>query len=319
MGGTVTGPATTPAWPDVSVIIPVRDGSALLDGCLAALGLQDYPGHVEVLVVDNGSTEDIASVVARHPGTVLLAEPRPGSYAARNRALVSARGKVLAFTDADCTPDPNWIRRAVEELSREPTADMVGGRVEITYAAGVPRTPSELFEAVHGFPQERYLDDQRYAVTANMVTWRGTMDRVGPFDATLASRGDANWGQRVAAAGGLQRYAPLAVVRHPARSTWAESLEKWRRVARGRVANDLRSGRRPRHFAGMAVSQLRDVARLLPRLGTVGGLEGRVQRARYLSAFVVCRSLTAAIFARGAAASSLRRSPSQPVPSPYPQ
>ena len=312
MGNTVTA-----RWPNVSVIIPVRDGADLLDNCLCALDAQDYPGEVEVVVVDNDSTEDIASVAARHAGTALLAEPRPGSYAARNRALASARGEILAFTDGDCTPDPSWIRCAVEELSREPVADMVGGRVEITYADGAPRTPSELFEAVHGFPQERYLADQRYAVTANMVTWRRVMDRVGPFDATLASRGDANWGQRVAAAGGFQRYAALAVVRHPARSTWAESLQKWRRVARGRVANDLRSGRRPRHFAGMAVSQLRDVARLLPRLGTVGGLDGRGQRARYLSAFVVCRSLTAAIFARGAVTSSLRRSSSRSAPSIY--
>ncbi len=305
--------------PSVSVIIPVRDGAAQLDGCLGALDVQDYDGDLEVLVVDNGSREDIGAVVSRHAGARMLREPRPGSYAARNLALTSAVGEVLAFTDGDCTPRPDWVGRAVEELSRDPAADMVGGRVEITYSHGAPRTPSELFEAVHGFPQERYLADQRYAVTANMITWRHVVDRVGPFDAALASRGDANWGQRVAAAGGTQRYAGLAVVRHPARSTWGESLEKWRRVARGRVANDLNAGRRPRHFVGMAVSQLRDVARLLPRLSTTSHLDGRGQRARYLLAFTVCRGLTAAIFARGAVASSLRRSSSQTASSPYAQ
>ena len=310
--------STTPP-PRASVIIPVRNGAALLDQCLTALDHQDYRGGVEVLVVDNGSTEDIAAVTGRHPGVLLLREPRPGSYAARNLALTVATGEVLAFTDGDCRPSPGWLTAAVAALSAEPAADMVGGRVDVTYHHGAPRSASELFEAVHGFPQERYLTDQHYAVTANMVTWRRVVQRVGPFDAALASRGDANWGQRVAAAGGRQRYAPDAVVLHPARATWAESWEKWRRVARGRVVNDLRAGLRSRrHFAGLAVGQVRDLVRAVPAVRREPRLSGPGQQVRYLVALAVCRLLTAATYLQGLVPSSLGRSVPHSATSPYP-
>lgn len=304
--------------PSASVIIPVRNGSELLDRCLKALDLQDYTGDLEVIVVDNNSTEDIAAVTHRHPGVHLLREPRPGSYAARNLALTVATGDVLAFTDGDCEPLPGWVGAAVAALSREPMADMVGGRVEVTYEHGGPRSASELFEAVHGFPQERYLTDQHYAVTANMVTWRRVVDRIGPFDAALASRGDANWGQRVAAAGGRQRYAGDAVVLHPARATWPESLEKWRRVARGRVVNDLRAGHRSRrHFIGLAVGQLRELLRAIPRARHEPRLAGPAQQLRYLSALTVCRLLTATTYLQGLVPSSLGRSGPRRATEPY--
>lgn len=309
---------SAPSWPSASVIIPVRNGSVLLDRCLVALGNQDYRGDVEVVVVDNNSTEDIAAVTQRHPGVLLLREPQPGSYAARNLALGIATGDVLAFTDGDCEPSPSWLSAAVSALRQEPVADMVGGRVDVTYGHGAPRSASELFEAVHGFPQERYLADQHYAVTANMVTWRRVVERVGPFDAALASRGDANWGQRVAAAGGRQRYADAAVVLHPARATWPESLEKWRRVARGRVVNDLRAGRRSRrHFAGLAVGQVRDLVRALPRVGQEPRLSGPGQQARYLAALTVCRLLTAATYLQGLAPRSFGRSLPPAMTTPY--
>ena len=295
-----------PAWPPVSVIVPVKDGAAALDRCLAALDAQDYPGLVQVVVVDNASTEDVGAAVAGHSSVALLREERRGSYAARNTGLAAATGEVLAFTDADCEPDPAWLREAVTCLRAAPPAAMVGGRVELTYAAGRPVTGSELFEHLHGFRQDRYLADQRFAVTANMVTWRATMDRTGPFDAALLSRGDAQWGQRVAASGGVQRYAPGAVVRHPARATLGESVTKWRRVARGRVANDLAAGRGPRHFAGLVAHQLRAWAGAVAGIGGEPGLAGPVARARYLGAYSLCRLVTVAVQLGGLRASLLR-------------
>ncbi len=289
------------AWPPVSVIVPVKDGATALDGCLTALDAQDYPGPVQVVVVDNGSTEDVGAVAAAHPAARLLREARPGSYAARNTGLTAATGEVLAFTDADCQPEPSWLREAVTCLRAEPPAAMVGGRVELTYAGGRPVTGSELHEHAHGFRQDRYLTDQRFAVTANMVTWRATMDRTGAFDATLLSRGDAQWGQRVAAWGGVQRYAPDAVVRHPARATLGESVTKWRRVARGKVTHDLAAGRGPRHFAGSIAHQLRTWAGAVT--GRDEGPTTLVARARYLGAYSLCRLVTIAVQFDGMTAS----------------
>jgi glycosyltransferase involved in cell wall biosynthesis len=100
--------------PTVSVIIPVLDDFERLTKCLRAIGEQTWPlVQLEVLVVDNGSTGDIASVVAPFPFVRLLHEAKPGSYCARNRALSDARGSILAFTDSDCLPDAVWIEQGV--------------------------------------------------------------------------------------------------------------------------------------------------------------------------------------------------------------
>jgi GT2 family glycosyltransferase len=199
--------------------VPVHDGTALLRTCVQALLAQDYPGDlVEVLVVDNASTEDVAAALPPDPRVRLLHEPVPGSYRARNAALPHVRGEVVAFTDADCRPHPDWITRGVAALRSQPDVAMVGGRVDLVFREGHPVTAWEVYEAAHAFPQRDYLAKQHFAVTANVLTWRTTLDDVGGFDARLASRGDAEWGQRVARSGGKQVYADDAVVDHPARA-----------------------------------------------------------------------------------------------------
>lgn len=293
---------------DVTVIVPVFDDVEGLRGCLAALAGQDLPDLVQVVVVDNASTRDVSVAMPDDPRFVLLSESRKGSYAARNTGLGVATGGIVAFTDADCTPARTWLTRAVRELTREPVADMVGGRIRLTFPGGTPRRACELYEAVHGFPQSRYLADQRFAATANMVTWRRVFDQVGFFDASLRSRGDAEWGQRVAAAGGVQRYAEDAVVEHPARSTWAELMRKVRRVAHGRIEADRGRGMGARHFMGIAIWQLRSVvASVSGPLGDGSFELTRRQRARYLGALTACRATTASLMLAAAIRAAMPR------------
>src|SRR5690606_32801495 len=105
--------------------------------CLAALEDQDYPGDlVEVLVVDNASDEDVSAAVPSDPRFQLLQEPRRGSYAARNTGVRAATGEVLAFTDSDCVPRRDWLRRGVETLRSDPRADAIGGAIELFFPHG---------------------------------------------------------------------------------------------------------------------------------------------------------------------------------------
>src|ERR1041384_5139232 len=93
----------------VSVIVPVWNDAERLGHCLHALEKQTYPAEsYEVIVVDNGSTDSVACLVAAYGRARLVSEQRPGSYAARNTGLNLARGQVIAFTDADCLPAPDW-------------------------------------------------------------------------------------------------------------------------------------------------------------------------------------------------------------------
>lgn len=287
--------------------MPVHDDVDRLRACVAALLAQTHPDF-EVLVVDNASSQDVAAALPDDPRVTLLREPVPGSYAARNTGLASARGRVLAFTDADCLPEPTWLERAEAALDAEPAADLVGGAIELFYAGDRPRTAAELYEFRHGFPQERYLRVDRFAATANMVTRRSVVDRVGPFDARLRSRGDADFGQRVAAAGGLLRWAPDAVVRHPARPSSQELLEKFRRTSEGTRDADRLAGAGRAHFAGLVVRQGWLTARTLGALLRPGARPPRpADKARYLGLYLRLRLLQVRVY--GAAALAPRRTP----------
>lgn len=288
--------------PTVTVVVPVHDGVDLLRGCLSALQAQDYPAHlVDVVVVDNNSTEDVASAVPDDPRFRLLRETRRGSYAARNKALEVAGGEVVAFTDADCTPHRDWLSRGVDALRTEPRAAMVAGAIRLAFEHGDARTGCEVYESEHSFRQDWYLAERQFGATANVLTWRTTLDDVGTFDASLQSRGDAQWGRRVAASGGLQRYAGDAVVDHPARASWSELMTKQVRVARGHRDVDLVDDPRVRHFGGVAASHVRLALTTPVTIWKAPPSTSPLRTLRYLGVFVAIRAVFVATSIQGAA------------------
>ncbi len=257
--------------PPVSVIIPHFNDADRLARCLGAIEAQDYPGRIEILVVDNGSaTTPSVSGRAR-----LLHEERPGSYAARNRGLAEATGQVLAFTDSDCLPHPDWLSGGIRALLADPENGLIGGKVRIMAMSGDRANLAELFETAAAFPQDRYIAEGRYAATANMMTTRRVMDAVGPFDARLRSGGDADWGQRVAAAGYRLVYAPRAVIDHPARASHDELLAKLRRTVAGERDRRPHWGQALRFVIRHAVPPRRQVIASLamPHTGIVRRLQ----------------------------------------------
>lgn len=225
--------------PFVSIIVPVWNDADRLGECLRALEGQTYPGHLyEVVVVDNGSEEPVGPVVARHGRARLVREGSPGSYAARNAGLAHARGEVVAFTDADCLPAPDWIEKGVERLKRGGGRSVVAGRVEV-----FPRTPRrpnavEQYEVLFALAQKEFVRRYNFGATANLFAWREAFARVGPFLAQVKSGGDLEWGRRAAGHGYLLEYADETRVRHPARASLSQLYSKIVRVAGG--LHDLR-------------------------------------------------------------------------------
>lgn len=229
------GPDASAPTEMVSVVIPVYNGAADLGRCLDALEGQTYPADlVEVVVVDNGSSEDIAAVVAGRPRRFrLVSEGQKGSYAARNRGIRASQGTVLALIDADCLPKADWIAFGVARLLSGPSDTVVGGGVAIFTRAGVRPSPSELFETCFAFPMRRYVEERGFAGTGNLFTLRATWDKVGPFRADLRSGGDWEWGQRCKAAGCHVVFEDRITVGHPARRNLAELKSKRARTFRG--------------------------------------------------------------------------------------
>jgi glycosyltransferase involved in cell wall biosynthesis len=232
----------------VSVVVPVFNDFERLTACLRALEAQSWPrSALEVLVVDNGSAGDIRPVVAPFDFVRLLSEPEPGSYSARNRALRDARGDVLAFTDVDCLPDPRWLERGVEALRRAGPLSIVGGRVEVFPRDARRETWAEEFEMALGFSQQLYIETKHYCATANLFTTPDVFAKVGPFNHTLKSGGDQEWGRRAHAAGIRFAYAEGALIRHPARRTIGELLRKRARLVGGHL--DIARSKHPEWLA----------------------------------------------------------------------
>lgn len=225
-------PAGDGSPPVFSVIIPTWNDGARLRTCLDALGAQVLPAAgFEVIVADNGSREPVAALCARYPFATCVMEPRPGSYNARNTACALARGRILAFTDADCIPDARWLANAVKYFEPPHSCDAIGG--EVVVLTSPRRGVAELYDSVYGFDQRRRIVADGYAVTANMLVRREVFGAVGPFAGELLSGGDREWGARLGAHGRSLCFAADVIVRHPARTTVAQLMSKRRRTVGG--------------------------------------------------------------------------------------
>ena len=241
--------ATEATCPFVSVIIPVYNDRERLTMCLEALQRQTYPSDLfEVIVVDNGSTEPIEPVVAAFSQARYLHEPKQGSYAARNRGIADTQGDVLAFTDADCIPDENWIEQGVKRLLSVPDSGLVAGKVDLF--AQDPAHPNvyEVYDQLFYLDQNVAVHRGHYGATANLFTRRSVMDEVGLFDSQLKSSGDSDWGKRVFNQGYEQLYAEEACVRHPARNAFSQLHRKTVRITGGLRDRDAQRVDRPSRF-----------------------------------------------------------------------
>lgn len=217
--------------PLVSVIVPVRNGGEQLRLLLDALGCQTADtGLYEVIVVDDCSTDDTLQLVAE--SAIARAVPSPargGSYAARNRGLEEASGALLAFTDADCVPAPDWIETGIAALSDD-DVDMAAGRVEMPL--GARPSAAALIDFVRHLDQERAVRDG-FGATANLWVKREVFERVGQFNDRLFSGGDTEFGHRAIAASARLVYRPELRVVHPARSHPRELARKAFRLGFG--------------------------------------------------------------------------------------
>ncbi|MHB8671845.1 MAG: glycosyltransferase family 2 protein [Acidimicrobiales bacterium] len=214
----------------LSVVVPVRDAAATLGTCLDALAAQRGAPGFEVIVVDNASRDAGAALARSHPVvTSVISETRPGSYAARNAGIGAARGGVLAFTDADCVPDPDWLAEGAGALGAG--ADMVGGAVVPLRSAR--QSIWERYDRAVYLDQRHHVEAGGFAATANLFVRREVFDAVGAFDGALISSGDLEFGRRATAAGFDLRFADRARVGHHPRRTLAATWRLHRRLGAG--------------------------------------------------------------------------------------
>jgi Glycosyl transferase family 2 len=112
----------------ISVVVPFHNEARYIARCIESLLQQNYlPDRYEIIMVDNNSTDNSAEQVAAHARVKLLAEARPGSYAARNRGVAHATGDVIAFTDGDCIASHDWLRTIASAMQHTDAKILLGG------------------------------------------------------------------------------------------------------------------------------------------------------------------------------------------------
>lgn len=229
--------------PFVSVIIPVRNDNPGLDTCLKALSLQTYPSHkYEIIVVDNNSDRIPDFIVEKHKNVSLAVEARKGSYAARNKGIFLARGDIIALTDSDCIPAPDWIEKGVDLLNDNEDYGIVGGRVNVFPINKGKLTAVEMWDLLFSFNQKRHVEEGRFAVTANLFTGKDVFNKVGRFDESLFSCGDQEWGRRVFSYGFKIIYGSDVIISHPARCSIEQFYRKEARIISGTYELESMSG-----------------------------------------------------------------------------
>lgn len=208
---------------EFSVIVPVRNRPEEIRACVASLYRIDFPPtEYEVIVVDNGSTDETARA-AMQSGARVISEREPNRCLARNLGAKVARGRWLAFTDSDCEVDKGWLKEFAQAERR-----IVGGddaaRVGILAGAirpGPARSTVEAYIAARKWiDQEKFLSSGRphsppFAATANLAIRADVFREVGEFDPKLSVAGeDADWCWRAAELGWGIQYVPDAAVIH---------------------------------------------------------------------------------------------------------
>jgi GT2 family glycosyltransferase len=197
--------------PRVSVVVCTYNGGRTLDQCLRSLRALDYPDY-EVIVVDDGSTDDTRDVLRRFPDVRATHQENRGLSMARNVGLQAATGSIVAYTDSDCLADPDWLTHLVYQLEKS-GADAVGGP-NLTPEDGCL---AACVGAAPGQPTHVLESDQvaEHVPGCNMAFRKEALEAINGFDPQYRKAGDdvdVCW--RLQAAGKWITFAPGAFVWH---------------------------------------------------------------------------------------------------------
>jgi glycosyltransferase involved in cell wall biosynthesis len=217
-----------------SIIIPTFNGGSRIGSCLDSLVDQTTGRNVEILVVDDGSTDNTASVVRGYSSVRLIAQTNAGPASARNRGAMEAKGKILLFTDDDCVPMSEWLGAMLEPFK---DSDVVG-------AKGIYRTHQKSLAA--RFVQMEYEDKYRLMAGVRSIDFIDTYSAAFRRDRFLKMAGydtsfpvacaeDVELSYRMSARGWKMKFVPAAIVYHTHPDTFSRYLKKKYKFAFWRV------------------------------------------------------------------------------------
>ncbi len=287
-----------------SIVVATRDRPGPLAECLRALAALERPGDLEVVVVDDGGSEPIERALeAAADGLavrVVRIEPA-GPAAARNAGAAAAVGELLAFTDDDCAPEPEWLAALAARHAADPGA-AVGGRTvnalpEDPYASAAQLIVDCVYEHYDADPARA-----RFLASNNLLVPAARFRELGGFDESIRRPGgeDRDLCERWTERGWPMAWESRAVVRHAHALGFAGFARQQFAYGRGAF---MHRRQRMRRGGGM---------RLEPSLrsGIFGAAVRRAARARrpgQIGLLCVWQAANLAGFTAEAVAAPLRR------------
>ncbi len=218
----------------ISIIIPTYNGGKRIGTCLAVL-LREIAGHdAEILVVDDGSTDNTADVAQGFSGVRVIRQQNAGPAAARNHGACEALGDIIVFTDDDCEPAPGWLAAMLKPFEDS----------EVVGVKGAYRTRQRPFVA--RFVQAEYEDRYRlmarfkdidFVDTYSAAFRRAKFLEMGGYDTEfpVACAEDIELSYRMSAKGWKMRFVPDAIVFHQHPHSFKQYVKKKFKFAFWRV------------------------------------------------------------------------------------
>ena len=257
---------------DISLIICTRDRCQQLARCLESVRRITFDRPWELIIVDNGSTDETAEVVREFIKTadvraISLFEPTPGKSNGLNTALKTATGQILAFTDDDCYPAPDFLSQVWPAFD-DPSVGYIGGRIMLHDPADYRITINESVTP-RTFPAGSFVC-AGCIEGANMAFRRGVLLDIEGFDPLFGPGTpfiieDIDAVGRASALGWKGEYHPEVVVRHHHGRKAADAAALWKTYAIGIGAYHMKLLLRGHQFLWFA----RSVYQLRWRYGTI--------------------------------------------------
>jgi len=219
----------------LSVIIPTFNRWYLLKRTLDSLASQSFPAHLfEIIVVDDGSTNDTRSGQKHYPQVTFTRQSNRGPAAARNTGATIARGDILVFTDDDCTVPSQWLHR-IESLFTTTNCDLLGGA---TRNAGMDYYWSTVHQSIINFWQRtlnRGKNIDAFLTSNNMAIRKSVFSVIGGFDEQYDLPGgeDRDLAIRAAAAGLRVHFEADLIIDHHHEMTFGTFCQQHAKYGRG--------------------------------------------------------------------------------------
>jgi len=204
----------------VSVVVPAYNEEELLPKCLEALRAQVYDGEIEILVVDNASTDGTA-LVARSHGAIVVHEPSRGYGNALAAGFAAAHGDIIACTDADTIVPKDWISRLVHEYDRHEDVVAIGGEIEFATPNWKCRLLTDGFIPLFN-RMDRANPAGPHMWGANLSVRRDAFLAVGGWNPRFSLQTDSELSERLRRVGRVAILESLVVVTSSRR--WNRSL-----------------------------------------------------------------------------------------------